>query len=217
MRGLPPPPADVCSIECVWSIGPTQECTTTFWLFAPGIDTSTTLQVNTLLGDFFTLCLPDLLPLLGTDVTCTVLRLTHWGPDPLVYSYVPAPNSGGTGTSNPINGALVLTWRNGRRGSAALGHTFLPLSDTLVDDDHARLKAITWSQAKQAATTFLGHVNALFSPDGATCVLVTISRSQSGAPRPFALMSPVELGDASPFIGTMRRRVRARRPASSPI
>jgi hypothetical protein len=217
VRGLPPPDPNVVFVEAVWDVGPVQECTTGWHLFAPGADSATFSELETLLGQFFLFCVPDLLDLLGTDVSCSTLRLTSYGSEPLVVSFVPSSNVGATGTTNPINSALVLTWRTGLRGASGLGHTWLPLSDTFVDDDHARLKSIAYSQAASQAFAFLGHVNALISPDGATCFLAVIRRSLSGTPLHTALTIPVEGADASPFVGTLRRRVRARRPSSSPF
>jgi hypothetical protein len=130
---------------------------------------------------------------------------------------VPASNVGATGTTNPINSALVLTWRNDQHGASNLGHTFLPLTDTAPDSDHAHLKSIFWSQAQSAARSFTQDLNAIAAPDGSTCVFVVLHRSKSGVPFPIALISPVTLGDASPYVGTLRRRVRARRPTSSPF
>lgn len=218
MRGLPPLPPDVVFIEAVWSIGDVQEATTGWHFFAPGADLATELQLNTLLGDFFTAnCPGDLLAIMGTDVSCNVLRLSRYGASPVVIQYNPAPNTGTLGTTNPMNSALVLTWRTSERGASSLGHTYLPLSDALVDVDHARLKAVSWSEAQAQARQFLQDAGTVVSPDGALLVPVVIHRSRGGAPLPNSIMSPITLGDASPFVGTMRRRIRARRPFSSPL
>lgn len=215
MRGLPPAPPDVCFIETVWEISNTKGVTTGWHVFAPGVDGATDIQLNTLLSDFFLGCVPDLLSLLGTDVSCSVCRLTTSGTLPRVVQFAPSANVGAIGTTNPVNGALVLTWRSGRRGAASLGHTFLPLSDELVDNDHAHLKQLSWSQAQNAASNFMAHLNAITSPDGGQCVLGVLSRSGSGAPLPAAIFSPVLIGDASPFVGTLARRVRSRDPSPS--
>jgi hypothetical protein len=198
-------------------VSDSQSVTTGWHVFAPGADVATTVQLETLLGDFFLQCVPDLLSVLGTDTTCGALQVSTFGMQPAVVRYAPAANVGATGTTNPINGALCLTWRTFERGSSSLGHTFLPLSDSLVDSDHAHLKSISWSQAQAAARSFSTHLNAIASPDGALCVFVVVSRSVDAAPRPHSLMFPVVLGDASPFVGTLHRRVRARRVSSSPF
>jgi hypothetical protein len=215
MRGRPEPPLDVCSIEAVWTISGESEVTNTFHVLAPGSWDATYPQLDTLLGDFFFSAVPDLLSILPTDTTLSVLRLETYGSSPSLVQYEPAANVGAVGTSNPLNGAVVLTWRTYRRGAAALGHTFLPLSDAFVETDHQRLKGISWSQCQSAAASFVQHINAIASPDGGVCVFVVVSLSSLGAPRVEGLAIPVELGDASPFIGTLRRRIRSRRPSSS--
>jgi len=146
-----------------------------------------------------------------------VLLLSTYGATAQLIQYVPAFNVGAVGTSNPSNGALVLTWRTGEAGVRSLGHTFLPLSDALVDDDHSHLKAVSWSEAQSAARSFALHISAMASPDGASCVLVVLHQSRNGVPFLTANVAPVTLGDASPYVGTLRRRIRSRRPSSSPI
>lgn len=218
MRGLPPLPPDVVLIEAVWSIGDVQEATTAWHIFSPGADVATDLQLNNLLGEFVTQnCVADLLAIMGTDVSCNVLRLSRYGASPLVVQFNPSFSTGTLGTTNPMNTALVLTWRTAERGSSSLGHTYLPLSDTLVDVDHCRIKALSWSEAQAQARLFVEHVGSMVSPDGGLCVLMVVHRSRGGAPLPNSIMAPVVHGDASPFVGTMRRRIRARRPFSSPL
>ncbi len=217
MRGLPAPPFDVVTIEAEWTVGDVKSVTTSWHVLAPGSWDATGVQLEALLGDFFLACVPDLLSVLGTDVTCSVLRLSTYGPTAQQIQYAPAPNVGATGTTNPINGALVMTWRTGEAGVSSLGHTFLPLSDSLVDTDHAHLKSISWSQAQSAARSFVQHLDAIASPDGATCSMVVLHQSKFGQPLLTANVAPVALGDASPFVGTLRRRVRSRRPSSSPF
>jgi hypothetical protein len=217
VRGLPPPPLDVCLIQADWTIGDAQAVTTGWYVLAGGSWSATSVQLATLLGDFFLFCVPDLLSVLGTDVTCGALRLSTYGSAPQRVQEAPAANVGATGTTNPINSALVLTWRNDEPTASNLGHTFLPLTDTAPDSDHAHLKSIFWSQAQSAARSFTQHLNAIAAPDGGLCVFVVLHRSSSGAPLEHALISPVTLGDASPYVGTLRRRVRSRRPTSSPF
>jgi hypothetical protein len=217
VRGLPPPPNDVCLIEAEWTIGSSQAVTTGWHVLAGGSWFATSLQLETMLGDFFLAAVPQLLAVLGTDVTCGALRLSTYGVTPQVIQYAPAPNVGATGTTNPVNGALVLTWRTSERSSSLLGHTWLPLTDSAPDTDHAHLKSIFWSQAQAAARSFTVAVNSIASPDGGTCVFVVLHSSRNGTPLPAAVVAPVTLGDASPLVGTMRRRVRARRPTSSPF
>lgn len=217
MRGRPPPPPDVLRIEAVWTISGVASVTTSWYLFAPGSWSATDLQLNTLLGDFFLGPIADLLAVVGTDVECTVLRLTTYGSAPQQIQFSPSANAGAIGTTNPLNGSLVLTWRNNRRGAASLGHTNLPLSDELVDADHKHLKSISWSQAQQAARFFVSSCNSITSPDGGLCVLIVLHTSSAGAPLPNALMSPVSHGDASPWVGTLQRRTRMRDPSPSPF
>lgn len=217
MRGLPPPPTDVLRIQADWDIGSAGRCTTSWYILAPGSWTATSTQLETLLGDFFLGPANDLLSIVGTDVTIGVLRLSTYGPGPQVIQVVPAFNVGAVGTTNPLNGAAVLTWRAvGPRGYL-LGHTFLPLSDSFVDNDHVTIRAVSWSQLQAAARLFVQHVAGIASPDGGQCVLVVLQRSEAGAPLIAAQVAPVDLGDASPFVGTLRRRVHMRRPSSTPI
>jgi hypothetical protein len=214
VRGLPPLPPDVCRIETVWQLNSVQECSTSFNVFAPGSSSATTLQLSTLLGAFFFTPLQDLLTVIGTDVSCSALRLTTSGSAPFVVQEVPASNAGALTGSQALNAALVLTWRTAEPRVGGRSHTFLPLSGMLLDDDKVRLKSVSYSEAASAARTFVQHVSEMLSPDGATCALVVVHRSQGGAVLPVARMSFVELGDASPFVGTLQRRIRARRISS---
>lgn len=217
MRGLPPPPADFISIQAAWDIKNAAICTTSWWLFAPGADSASSFQLETLLGDFFLNAMPDLLSVLGDDVTCSALRCSSYGTDPSRVQYAPAPNVGALGGTVTLNAALVLTWRGNDRGRGVDGHTFLPLSTSLVDDNRRTLTSIAWSQCQAAARSFALHMNAITSPDGASCVFAVLHRSKSGFPLPATLWSPIDLGDASSRVGTLRRRIRSGEAFSLPF
>lgn len=215
MRGLPPPPPDTPFFEAVWDISQAVSVTTGWYVFAGGADAASGPVLNALLGSFFLGPIADLLSILGTDVTCSVLRLTTGGSQPQTIQYAPAFNVGAIGTTNPINGALVLTWRVFRQGRGHSGHTWLPLSDEFVYEDHSRLKTVSWAQAQSAAISFNVHVNGMTAPDGSNCTQVVLERSQGGVPLPVTRSNAVVQGDASPLIGTMRRRI-AKGPRVSP-
>ena len=217
MRDLPPPPADFVSIQLVWIIDTTSSASNTLWVFAPGADGATSVQLETLAGDFFFTAIPDLLGVLPSNVTLGVLRISSYGTTPNRVAYAPAPNVGALSGGTPLNSALVLTWRTSDPGRGTQGHTFLPLAGDLIDSGRQHLTSIGWSQAQSAARAFAGHVDAIASPDGASCVLAVLSRSDNGFPRPVSQWSPVQFGDASFRVGTLRRRIRARGEFSVPF
>lgn len=217
MRGLPPPPPDVCRVTTLWNVNTSAVCSNSFWIFAPGVDAATTAQLETLLSDFFFTPMADLLGVVGSDVSCEVLRLSRWGIEPFELIVAPAPNAGSLSETTALCAAAVLTWRISVPRVGGRSHTFLPLSEDLIDSSRTRITSIGYSQLQAAARSFVQDTNTVLSPDGATCVLVTVSRSLGNTPRPASLMVPIELGDASPVIGTLRRRIRRGDPASSPF
>src|SRR6266516_612547 len=198
MRGRPQPPDDVVAIQAIWQNGEEKQVTNLFHVFAPGSWTATPAQLNVLLGDFFEGPCQDLLSVLPTPTFLGVLRLSTFGTSPLTIQYQPASNVGAIGGSTPPNCSAGLTWRTGERNAAMLGHTFLPLSNEFVGEDHSRLKSVSWSQLQSAARNFVDHVNEIGSPDGGLCVFVVVHVSRGGQPLGFARMAPVEFGDASP-------------------
>lgn len=207
MRGLPPLPSDFVTLTAQWAINDGR-CTTSWHLFNPGSATATPADLEALISQWFFTCLPDLLSVLGTDCSCSACRATTVGAAPLSHTELLAPNVGATGTTNPLNGNLCLTWRTNDVGTGGRSHTLLPLSDTLVDSDHATLRQISYAQAQSAAISYVQHLNALVSVDGALCVFAVIHRSERGRPLASSTWSPVLVGDASTRIGTIQRRTR---------
>lgn len=217
MRGLPPPPDDVCRLTTWWEVNSKSTCSTSWWIFAPGSAHADGLDLSNMLSDFVFGCLPDLLSVLGSDVTCSLLRLATFGSQPLRLLEAPAPNLGALGGTQPLNTAAVMTWRTNDPVTGGHAHTCLPLSGSLVDDNLRTLTSIGYAQLSSAARSFVTHVGAITSPDGTGCVLVGVSFSLQGEPRALAHMTPIEFGDASPNIGTLRRRIHRDRPFSSPF
>jgi hypothetical protein len=213
VRGLPPLPPDFFTLELEWAVTDGR-CSTAHNIFAPGASAANVSDLRTFVAGWFFSCLGQLLPLLGTDVTCSACRLTTSGSSPVVYNQLLAPNVGANGTTNPLNGNLCLTWRTNVRGGGGRSHTLLPLSDTLVDTDHKSLRQISWAFAVSQAQLYLDNINALPSPDGGLCVLAVVQRSQAGQPLPASIWSPVLAADASVAVGTIQRRTRRRRSLS---
>jgi hypothetical protein len=214
MRGLPPPPPDVMQLTAQFDVD-AGAVTNSWWVFAPGADGATTLQLSAIAAAWFFSCLPDLLSVLPISCSCSVLRLRTFGVAPLDVAEQPAPNAGALGATQVLNSAAVMTWRTSTKRLGGNAHTWLPLTDDLVGDDHRQLHPISWSQLQSAARLYVNHVNALTSPDGALCVLAVVRRSSQGAPLAHSLLDPVVLGDASRFVGTLQRRIRARVRSSS--
>lgn len=217
MRGLPPPPPDFVDLTATWEVNTSALCSTSWFIFAPGAGSADPSALETLAGEWFTTCLPDLLGIVGSDVTLSALRLTSYGTLPNRISYAPAPNAGALASTAPINACLCLTWLTSDAGRGRRGHTFLPLSSDLVDVNRSSLTSIGWSQAQAAARSYVVHVNELASPDGGNCVAAVLHRQHQGVPFDVSQWSGVVLGDASSRVATLRRRVRANDPFSSPF
>jgi len=214
MRGRPNPPHDFVTITADWlsRAGPWS----TVWnIFAPGSWLATTLQLETLLGDFFLGPVNDLLQVLPTDTSLDMLRCSTYGNEPQEVQYAPAFNVGAIGDSMPLVCALCLTWRTSDRRIGAQSHTHLALADDFVDEDRRTLKSISWSEAQSAARSFVLHVNGITSPDGAQCVAAVVHTSRDGVALGVAEWSPVLLGDASRRVAILDRRRNPPRPFSS--
>lgn len=210
MRGLPPLPHDFLTLQLDWSVSD-GGCTTAHHIFNPGSGSADPADLAAFVADWFLNALPELLPLLGNDVSCSACRVSTVGTSPLVYNQLLAPNVGSTGTSNPLNGNLCLTWRTNEARNGGRSHTLLPLSDTLVDSDHRSLRQISWAFAVSQATLYLEAINSLASVDGALCVLAVVHRSSGGVPLPASTWAPVFSADACQRVGTIARRTRSRR------
>jgi hypothetical protein len=206
MRDLPPLPPDFVVITATWSVR-TSFVTTSWHLFAPGADDATTVELNALLGQFFLFPVADLLSVLSSDTSCSLLRLATVGTAPFVVEYVPAFNTGAIGEASSLNSAAVLTWRTSQRRIGGHFHTWLPLALPFVADDRRHVTDLAYSELAGAARSFALHVNEIPSPDGGLCVLAAVSRSEAGVPLPTSTWTPVLLGDASRTIGTLRRRI----------
>lgn len=213
MRGLPPLPTDFCTLTIGWDVSDGR-ATTSHRFFNPGSHAASFPDLQAFVADWFFNALPELLPLLGTDCSAATCRLSTVGSQSLTYRQLLASNVGGTGTSNPLNGDLCLTWRTNTRGVQSRSHTLLPLSDTLVDSDHKSLRQISWAFAVSQANLYLAKFNALASVDGGLCVLAVVQQSRGGRPLPASEWSPVVAADASMRVGTIQRRTRSARPLS---
>jgi hypothetical protein len=211
MRGLPPLPTDMLTLEVEWAIN-NGRCTTGWHIWNPGSGAANVSDLATFVGQWFLFALPELLPLLGTDCSASTCRLSTVGSSHLIYRQLLAPNVGGLGTTNPLNGSLCLTWRGAERGLSGRSHTLLPLADTLVDDDHKSLRQISWAFAVSQAQRYLDAINAIVAVDGALCVAAIVHRSRNGAPTPISEWEPVLSADASQRVGTIARRTRSARP-----
>lgn len=213
MRGLPPLPFDFVTLTIGWAVNDGR-CTTSHHIFNPGSHAASTADLSSFVSQWFLQALPQLLPLLGTDTSASTCRLSTVGSEALVYRQLLAPNAGASGTSNPLNGNLCLTWRTNQRGQGGKSHTLLPLSDTLVDTDHKSLRQISWAFAVSQANLYLEAINAIVSVDGGSCVLACVNRSRAGAPLPSSTWLPVLSADASQRVGTIQRRARSARGLS---
>jgi hypothetical protein len=214
MRGLPPLPTDIITLEVEWVVGD-GGCTTSWHLFNGGSSTADPRDLALFFADWFFICADELLALVGVDCSIGTCRVSVEGSNPLVYETIPSTNQGAIGSTNPLNGALCLTWRTNVKGASSRGHSFLPLATTLVDSDHKKLKAISWAQAVSGANNFIAEMNSLAAVDGGLCVFAIVSRSRYGKPLPFATWAPVLQGGASQYVATLQRRVRSRRPTPS--
>lgn len=217
MRGLPPPPDDFLHLQVAWEIKNACIVTTGWYFHGAGLGESDGLELEAIAGQFYFLALPDLLSILGNDVTPAVFQLRTYGSTPFTLRYAPAPAVGAVGGTVAANSALVLTWQSAGAGRGQDGHTFLPLSTDLIDANRMVLDSLAWSQCQSAARSFVEHVNAIPSPGGGNLTFAIVHRSRYGAAYPHAQWEPVELGDASPLVGTLRRRIRSRSPFSTPF
>lgn len=213
MRGLPPLPTDFVTLTVGWRIND-GACTTSWHIFNPGSHAASIADLHSFISGWFFNALPELLPLLGSDCSASTCRLSTVGTQSLVYNQLLAPNVGSSGTTNPLNGDLCLTWRTNDGPLGGRSHTLLPLSDSLVDTDHRTLKQIAWAFAVSQAELYLEQINALPSVDGGLCVAAVVHRALHGQPLHTATWSPVTQADACQRVGTIQRRTRARRPLS---
>jgi hypothetical protein len=211
MRRLPPLPLDFVRLTVGWAAGD-GGCSTSWNIFNPGSSSASFADLQAFVADWFLNALPALLPLLGTDCSASTCRAATVGSQPLIYETLLAPNVGAVGTTNPFNGSLCLTWRTADAGRRSVGHTLLPLSDTVVDTDHKSIRQVSYAFAVSQATAYLNEINALASVDGGLCVLALVHRSLAGRPLAASTWSPVVGADASLVVGTVQRRIRSRRP-----
>lgn len=171
--------------------------------------------LHTWLGDWILGPLQDLLAVCPSDVSCGVCRLSTYGDAPVVVTEIPAPNLGAASHASAASAASVLTWRTPSSYAGSQGHTWLPLPIDFVADDRQHINLINWAELQQAARSYLEHFNAIVAPSGGPSVLGVLHQRRRGAYLQVAELEPVFDGDASPFVGTMHRRIRMRRPVSS--
>lgn len=209
MRGLPPLPPDFITLEVEWQ-SDLSRCTTSWHLFAPGADHADSLYLAGLISQWFLTCVGDLLSVLPADCSASTCRASTSGIDGATVEESLAFNVGAFGSTLSANAALVMTWRTLAGPVRSRSHSFLPLSNEFLDDNKRQLRDISWAEASSAARSYATHLNSLVSPDGGTCVFAVVSRSRGGVPLPSSIWAPVDLGDASRRVGTIRRRIEAR-------
>lgn len=210
MRGLPPLPADFITLTAEWQCS-LAAFTTAWHLHQPGGSSRTPDELADLISQWFEFCLPDLLSVLPVDAICVTCRAASSGAFGAQITEPLADNHGAFGATTPINAALVLTWRSQDGPNGARSHSWLPLADAFLDDNLRQLRQISYAEAGSAARSYALHMNGLVTAPDQFCTFAVVQRSRNGAPLPASLWSPVQTGDASRFVGTIRRRVKPRR------
>lgn len=204
-------------IEQRWSVGtvPTSEVSNGFWIYEPQLEFADAPDLQGLLGQFLLNPLNDLLGLLPSNVSPTSSRLTRYGSEPLTIS-LPSPiGSGAGGSSCPINGALVLSWRSLLGGPQSRSTNWLPLPIDAYDDSGEMINAAAYGSAQGTCNAFLNHMNLLaYGIIGP----VTFSTMHLRSTAPGAVApghSPIVWGSPSRWVGTLDRRIRSRGRAPS--
>lgn len=213
MRGLPPIPPGLVHITAGWTVGTlTQPVISSSWyLEMPGAASFTPAQLETVAGDWYFNCLPQLLSVIPSPISCNLLRLSTTGPSPVIIRYEPAYNIGALSELQAFNCALCMVWRTFSDNGRPLSRTYLPLSGQMVADDNTRLTSIGWSQAQSAARGYALAMSSIISPAGGNASFVCLRRARGGYPELTTEVNAVVLGDASPRCATIGQRTGTRR------
>lgn len=210
MRGLPAQPADVAHLELVYDVDGSP-ASTDHWLFVPGLQTLDYSALRSLWGQVWFQAVQYLVPLMAAAGSVRACRLARAGSAPLeVYDEI-AANHGAGGGCQTLNAAIGIYWTVQFAGRGRGAHTRLPAFPDDFTDDHVHVNALGYAEVGARATDFLNAINALASPAGGTCSLVTLHRQQSGAP--LAVAEPRAIVSARPteHVATLRRRLQSGR------
>lgn len=210
MRGLPPQPADVASLELAYDVDGSP-ASTDHWVFVPGLQTLDYSAMRSLWTQIIFNAVQYLVPLMAAAGSIRTCRLARAGSAPLEVVDVLAPNHGAGGGCQVLNAAMSIYWvvEFAGRGRGAL--TRLPALPDDFTDDHVHINTLGYSEIGARARDFLNAMNAVPSPAGGTCTLVTLHRQAGGVP--LAIAEPRAIVTAVPAqrVATLRRRLNASR------
>lgn len=209
MRGLPQPPDDVASVVLEWSCSGSP-ATTTHWLFVPGLQTLTYDALRSLWVLFVFETLDQLVPLMASEGSLRACRIARGGSQPLAVVDHVVTNSGAGSSTKTINAAIGIYWTTSFAGSGGRTLTRLPAFPHEFTDDQRTVNELGYAEIGHSAGLWLQHVNALDSPAGGLCELVTLHRQANGVPLAVAQARALISAVPVPRVATLRRRLNAR-------
>jgi hypothetical protein len=210
VRGLPPPPPNVARVnfDCTtdsarWTIG--------FWIemFPLGPYTLADLQgvlaQVTIAGTQF---VNQLTTAASKIDTC---RLALQGPQIAALFETVAFNVGALSGAQANQVSTALHWITGDPGRSGQAMTYMGGFSDDFTDDHLVLNDVGMNTVRNEARNFLNAVDATFFGAILQCTLGTLHRSRAGTPLLVATFSPFVGIAPARKLGTIRRRMYARR------
>lgn len=210
MRGLPPPPDDVCHFE-VDLTNDGARSSVGFWLLAPGSGVALISDLELVLADLIFAALDLLTQLTTAGTQLITCRLVTFSPQYVALAEPVSNNHGAWNGSQANEVALGIAWLTGDRGKGATPVNRLPGFPDDFTDDHLTVNDTGRGNVLVHAGAFINAVNAI-SHGGITSVtLGTLRRQRGGLPLPAAEFSPYQGARPVRPIARVSRRMYVRR------
>lgn len=206
MRGLPPVPADVLEIRWSYSFAGSDASSTTFYFVAGASSYGRAAAID--VADAITFDWLALLSHLTTSELQLADRELLVHGDELIHDVKPiTPNHGLWPGASTVNAAVGVYWTTGQARRRGHAFTYFPSFPPDFSDDAKRLNSNGFDTIRDAAFSYLDALTGIPTPNHAQVIPVLVSKALNGAPRPAAVVFPIDGAIPCKHVADMGRRL----------